>query len=636
MLMRRKMKRLCSFAFAALMTVSHIANADLEMLVQQAENQEQSVKSTFWDVAGSEYEKAANKLHEMGVVNGYTDGSFGADKSVTRGELAAMLTRFLNIDTELSAEASPFNDVKTDAWNFGSICALNSERIMSGYGNGNFGPDDTVTYEQAIKPLVSAIGYDAEADYKGGYPWGYVIVAAKNGITKNVDCSVGSVLSRGELSLLLYNALETNKADGTKIADLLSGNLKYFYVSPSGNDDNPGTERKPWKTFNKAAQAVKPGSKVIFEDGEYIEDEYTAIKTGGTKDAPIIFTARNPHKAKIIYTEDVRLTSKIYIFEGADYITVKDFYITQEATATDSDSAPTADILLQTRADHGVISNNHFEKAYEEAIKLYLNDDVIIENNYITGTGHEGMDLFAASNVIVRNNEIYEAGRVGIMVKGNSNNCRVYNNYIHNSDVRMSTSGITVGGSSDSTSPFDVGVGTGFECYNSIFYNNVVVSEKPGAIWTAISFWGATDCRVLNNIVVGAGVGIRYIKMNSLAKGWPWNPPTRNPVVQNNIIYECETAVGADEAPQNPLSSHNLYYKCGGVPKEEGSKVADPQFADKYSDWHVQASSPARNAGAQLPAEFSAYGGGTYTFEYVDADGKARTGEWDIGIYNID
>ena len=40
--------------------------------------------------------------------------------------------------------------------------------------------------------------------------------------------------------------------------------------------------------------------------------------------------------------------------------------------------------------------------------------------------------------------------------------------------------------------------------------------------------------------------------------------------------------------------------------------------------------------GAQLPAEFSAYGGGTYTFEYVDADGKARTGEWDIGIYNID
>ena len=63
MLMRRKMKRLCSFAFAALMTVSHIANADSEMLVQQAENQEQSVKSTFWDVAGSEYEKAANKLH---------------------------------------------------------------------------------------------------------------------------------------------------------------------------------------------------------------------------------------------------------------------------------------------------------------------------------------------------------------------------------------------------------------------------------------------------------------------------------------------------------------------------------------------------------------------------------------------
>ena len=636
MFRKRKMKRLCSFAVASLMSIGHIAYADSDKFMMQEEKQEQTAKTVFWDIEGTKYEKAANKLYELGIVNGYTDGSFGAGKSVTRGELAAMLTRVLNINTDLSAESSPYYDVRTDAWNFGCIYALHTEGIMSGYGNGNFGPNDTVTYEQAVKPLVSAIGYGAEATYKGGYPWGYVIVAAKNKMTKDVECSVGDVLSRGELSLILYNALEVNKADGTKIADLLSGNLKYFYVSPKGSDDNPGTEKKPWKTFSKAAEAVKPGSMVIFEDGEYVEDEYTAIRIGGTKDAPIIFTARNPHKAKLIYTEDVRLTSKIYIFKGADYVTIKDFTITQEATATDSDSAPTADIILRTMADHGVISNNRFSHAYEEAIKLYDNDDIIIENNYITDMGHEGMDLFAASNIIVRNNEIYECGRVGIMVKGNSNNCRVYNNYIHNNEVRMTTSGITVGGSSDSNSPFDIGVGTGFECYNSLFYNNVVVSETPGAIWTAISFWGATDCRVFNNIVVGAGAGIRYIKMQSMLNGWPWNPPTRNAVVQNNIIYECETAVRTDEAPENLVSSHNLYYKCGDIPKEEGSIVADPKFIDKYSDWHVPESSPAKNAGAELPTEFAAYGGGTYTFEYEDADGKSRTGSWDMGIYNID
>lgn len=636
MLRKRKMKSLCSFALAALMSIGHIACADSDEVVQQTEKQEQAVKTAFWDVADSKYETAANKLYELGIVNGYTDGSFGAEKSVTRGELAAMLTRILNINTDLSAESSPYYDVRTDAWNFGSIYALHTEGIMSGYGNGNFGPNDTVTYEQAVKPLVSAIGYGAEADYKGGYPWGYVIVAAKNGITKNVECSVGSVLSRGELSLLLYNALGANKADGTKIADLLSGNLKYFYVSPKGSDDNPGTEKKPWKTFAKAAETVKPGSMVIFEDGEYIEDEFTAIKTGGTEDAPIIFTARNPRKAKLIYTEDVRLTTKIYIFKGADYVTVKDFMITQEATATDSDHSPTLDIMLQCRSNHCVISNNHFTNAYEEAIKLYGNDDVIIEDNYIAGMGHEGMDIFAGANVIVRNNEIYEAGRVGIMVKGNSNNCRVYNNYVHNSDVRMTTSGITVGGSSDSTSPFDIGVGTGFECYNSVFYNNVVVSEKPGAIYTAISFWGATDCGVYNNIVVGAGIGLEYVKMNSVAKGWPWNPPTRNAAVHNNIFYECTKAVEFDETPENLVSSHNLYYKCGDVPKEDNSITADPKFVDKYLDWHVPASSPVNNKGIELPREFAAYGGGTYTVEFNDKDNKARTDGWDIGIYNID
>ena len=217
-----KMKRLYSIALAAMMSIGHIAFADSDELVQQSENSGQSVKSIFRDVTGSKYEEAANKLYELGIVRGYADGSFGADKPVTRGVLAAMLTRILNIDTDLPAESSPYYDVKPDAWNFGSICALNTDGIMSGYGNGNFGPEDTVTYEQAVKPLVSAIGYGAEANYKGGYPWGYIIVAAKNGITKNVGCSVGSVLSRGELSLLLYNA----------ILDIFMFHLKEMMITP--------------------------------------------------------------------------------------------------------------------------------------------------------------------------------------------------------------------------------------------------------------------------------------------------------------------------------------------------------------------------------------------------------------------
>lgn len=635
--MKKKIiKRFFSVLLAALLSAGMIVYAQEAENDQQAERAGQEAAAGFWDAAGTKYEKAAGKLQELGIVNGYPDGSFGTEKPVTRGEFATLLARTLNVYTDPASSTSPYKDVNTEDWRYKGICAMQNEGLMSGYGNGCFGPDDNVTYEQAVKPLVSAIGYEAEAEYKSGYPWGYVITAARTGMTKDIDCSVGETLSRGELALLLYNALDVQQADGTKRMDHLLGNLKCFYVSPKGSDENPGTEKKPWKTFYKAAQSVVPGSKVIFEDGSYEEDEYTPIKKGGTESAPIIFTARNPHKAKIIYTEAVRLTSKIFVFKGADYITIQDFEITQKATAQDSDAAPTADIILQLRGDHCTISNNRFSNAYEEAIKLYANNDVLIEGNYIEHMGHEGMDIFAADNVIIRNNEIYEAGRVGIMMKGNTRNGRVYNNYIHNNEKRMTTSAITIGGSSDNTSPFDIGIGTGFECYNSLFYNNVIVSEKPGLIWMGLSFWGATDCSAFNNIVVGAGVGIRYIKMDSKSKGWPWNPPTRNAVVQNNIIYECTTAVQTDETPQNLLSSHNLYYKSGNAPKETGSLSADPKFIDAYSDWHVSESSPVKNAGTEPPEEFEAYGGGTYEFAYADAEGNARTGKWDIGIYNID
>ena len=56
--------------------------------------------------------------------------------------------------------------------------------VTGGIGNGMFGPEDPVTYEQAVKMIVSALGYDLVANNKGGYPTGYLAVASSEGITK--------------------------------------------------------------------------------------------------------------------------------------------------------------------------------------------------------------------------------------------------------------------------------------------------------------------------------------------------------------------------------------------------------------------------------------------------------------------
>ena len=54
---------------------------------------------------------------------------------------------------------------------------LDGSIVPAGYGDGNFGPDDTVTYNQAVKMVVSALGFDPMANSKGGWPTGYLVVA---------------------------------------------------------------------------------------------------------------------------------------------------------------------------------------------------------------------------------------------------------------------------------------------------------------------------------------------------------------------------------------------------------------------------------------------------------------------------
>jgi len=61
-----------------------------------------------------------------------------------------------------------------------------------------------------------------------------------------------------------------------------------FYVSPSGNDANPGTLEKPFATLKQASSQLKPGDTCFLREGVYRET--LTPKTSGTQKAPITFT----------------------------------------------------------------------------------------------------------------------------------------------------------------------------------------------------------------------------------------------------------------------------------------------------------------------------------------------------------
>ncbi|MCU6786021.1 S8 family serine peptidase [Aedoeadaptatus acetigenes] len=99
------------------------------------------------DVSGSEwYGNSVARLYGLSILNGYNDGNLRPEGSMTRAELAAIMTRVLN----LKVDNARFNDVKGSAWYNGYVGAVQNAGIIQGYPDGTFGGERTVTRAELV------------------------------------------------------------------------------------------------------------------------------------------------------------------------------------------------------------------------------------------------------------------------------------------------------------------------------------------------------------------------------------------------------------------------------------------------------------------------------------------------------
>lgn len=166
----------------------------------------------FTDTLNTKYEEAANRLCALGIMRGYEDGSFKPERNVSRAEFSALITRALGYEDAAGMKA-PFTDVPENHWAAEEIAIAEVLGIVNGVGNGLFSPDNEVTYEQAIKMIVTALGYNELAITKGGYPNGYITVASSKGILKKVGRADNTPATRGDIVLLLNEAIDVDIAD---------------------------------------------------------------------------------------------------------------------------------------------------------------------------------------------------------------------------------------------------------------------------------------------------------------------------------------------------------------------------------------------------------------------------------------
>ena len=99
--------------------------------------------------------EAIDLLTSLGILEG-TDGKFNPQDVLTR-EQGAKIIAYLMLGKEgaeaLSTSVAPFKDVASGRWSAGFIAYCASQGIIGGYGNGNFGPTDTLTGNQFAKML---------------------------------------------------------------------------------------------------------------------------------------------------------------------------------------------------------------------------------------------------------------------------------------------------------------------------------------------------------------------------------------------------------------------------------------------------------------------------------------------------
>ncbi|MBE7010486.1 MAG: S-layer homology domain-containing protein [Ruminococcaceae bacterium] len=173
----------------------------------------------FSDVAESyQYYEAIQSLVARGVINGYEDGTFKPEATITRAEFCKMVIYALGL-TNLVANAGTdtgFPDVAAEHWAAGTIKLAANMGIVNGYDDGTFKPQENVTYEQAVKMVVCATSDQlAEvANLNGGYPKGYMAVGRSVGLTKNItDGADAAPAMRGTIAKLVHNMINVDLSE---------------------------------------------------------------------------------------------------------------------------------------------------------------------------------------------------------------------------------------------------------------------------------------------------------------------------------------------------------------------------------------------------------------------------------------
>jgi hypothetical protein len=387
-----------------------------------------------------------------------------------------------------------------------------------------------------------------------------------------------------------------------------------YYVSPSGNDENPGTASQPWRTIQKAADTLSAGDTVYVRAGTY--QEQVRPRNSGAPGALITYSA---YPGDIVTIDGAHVS--LGDWDGLFHIAGKhDIRVSGLRIINAGSSVHNVGVLVD-QASSITIAGCYVYHTAAAGIRIEGSTAIVIRDNEVEDACYAGYNesiaVGSTDGFDIRGNHVHHSLKAGIDVKNGSANGRIYRNHVHDTaDV-----GIYVDAYATHTYNIEVLANIVHDVANDglavaseqgglledvVLYNNVAYNNESTGVYVSpccIASHPVRDVRIVNNTLYNNG-----------RSGWGGgimidNPQAQGILIRNNIAsrnlsfqLRLDTAFPPDQATVD----HNLIDGFRGIVGEiRGNDYVegDPLFVDAPAgNLHLQPLSPAIDRAIALSA----------------------------------
>lgn len=399
----------------------------------------------------------------------------------------------------------------------------------------------------------------------------------------------------------------------------ISKGLPGYFVSPNGNDLNPGTFNQPWRTIGKAARSVLPGDTVYVRAGIYMEA--VSLNISGTQQNPIKFLAY-PGETPVIDGEN-RLPSSYdgLLYIKGDWIQISGFEVRNSAyigvqlhgqhdTADAVYSHNNQKTGIWVQGDYGTVENSRLWQnglASGSAALSTARDENngttdygVLRNNTVWENKGIGIDSYESNGTIIEGNIVHDNANGNIYIS-DATNVLCSRNYIY-----MTPGSMYYGGQNT-----NFGILLGDEKYtppsdNITVINNIAYGNNFNLKWHA----GDGGYGIMKNVLIANNTFVNTMpNTQGNANLDISDGPHQNVRIMNNIIVQDDSQLIEDIPDVSGITfSHNLWSKTPHANVlGTGSIVKDPKLArtgspyNNYLWFELTDGSPAINAALSLP-----------------------------------